>query len=577
MVLAIFVIFIFYIGWILAFLGFGSIILNLLFSKPKIPDYLTLLISGIFGMALVTVITTILNFFIPISLVISISIMALGLIFLIVYGQRILSKIDKYDIAIIFSLAIAFFIVIPMRSSEVYDTGLYHLASMKWIIESPVPLGLANLHSRFGFNCSWFVLSAVTEQLVFIFDYPYFILNTIIALFFLSAPVLLIKRIFMRYIQDIKFSGVFLLMAVIPVFVPGSDFISSTYPDFSVMVLILLAIYLIILYVESSFSDSQVFLILVIISAYALTIKLSALPLLFFALSLLIIKLFLHRENINGIFRKSSRTLLSVCIFLCIIVVVWILRGIAISGYLAYPSLIGYISWLPWSVPQDIAISDMGWVTGWARSPGANALQSLDNWDWVLPWFSRNLVYLGEAYIFAMLGIAIIVFSIISKKFPKDRIDYLKIIVPSALCTLGLLFWFLQAPDPRFGFGFIFSLPIMVLCLGLSLYMGKSKRTVNRKLLFAVIICLFIIYILINTILNNYSVLGIAINEDRWHIPEPSMNISKTYDGMSIYVPTNGDQVWNSALPNTPNFNSSLHMKISGSTGLPYIFWFDKT
>ncbi|EMO63800.1 hypothetical protein LEP1GSC133_1179, partial [Leptospira borgpetersenii serovar Pomona str. 200901868] len=46
--------------------------------------------------------------------------------------------------------ALIFFLYPP--SPFAYDSGLYHIQSIKWIQEYSVVPGLANLHGRFGFN-----------------------------------------------------------------------------------------------------------------------------------------------------------------------------------------------------------------------------------------------------------------------------------------------------------------------------------------------------------------------------------------------------------------------------------------
>ena len=48
-----------------------------------------------------------------------------------------------------------------------YDTGLYHAQAIRWIEEYGVVPGLANLHSRFGYNSASFALSAFAPYTVF--------------------------------------------------------------------------------------------------------------------------------------------------------------------------------------------------------------------------------------------------------------------------------------------------------------------------------------------------------------------------------------------------------------------------
>jgi hypothetical protein len=49
------------------------------------------------------------------------------------------------------------------HSEFVYDAGLYHLPSIRWFLESAIPLGLGNVNSYAGYNSSWFLVSAAVS------------------------------------------------------------------------------------------------------------------------------------------------------------------------------------------------------------------------------------------------------------------------------------------------------------------------------------------------------------------------------------------------------------------------------
>jgi hypothetical protein len=40
------------------------------------------------------------------------------------------------------------------------------------------------------------------------------------------------------------------------------------------------------------------------------------------------------------------------------------------------------------------------------------------------------------------------------------------IIIPAFICAAGIAFWFIAAPDPRFGHGFLFSFVLLFFCQG---------------------------------------------------------------------------------------------------------------
>ena len=122
------------------------------------------------------------------------------LLFLILGCTSLLLLFKKDLISILLSLSkttfnyklIIFFLILALiRASgapDNYDTSLYHLQAIKWIEEYPVVPGLANLHSRFGFNSNVFLLYALTS-FKNLFRQEIFSLNLII-FFVISSYIL---------------------------------------------------------------------------------------------------------------------------------------------------------------------------------------------------------------------------------------------------------------------------------------------------------------------------------------------------------------------------------------------------
>lgn len=62
---------------------------------------------------------------------------------------------------LLYCLLVLLFAYGSSRGYMHYDTGLYHAQSIRWIEEYGVVPGLANLHSRFGYNSAAFALCAL--------------------------------------------------------------------------------------------------------------------------------------------------------------------------------------------------------------------------------------------------------------------------------------------------------------------------------------------------------------------------------------------------------------------------------
>ena len=651
--LMVYIIFIFsYILWTIALLGVGSIVLKII--KQFMPGshlddggHLVILISGILGMAAVTTLATIINFFVPISLTVSIIIMVAGLVLFIVNRKELLKTLDKTEIIFLSAFSLLIAMIIPLTWVSLFDTGSYHLPTIKWIIESQVPLGLANLHGRFGFNNSWFMLSACIDQWVVYLNKPYFSINGILIFFYVSAILLVVKRKFFSNSYEIngsqiiainkngkkypvRLSDLFLIISSIALVYPGLMLLTTPSPDLPGALFTLFIVYLIIYDLENSRKVNFYTFIAVIISIYSITVKLSAIVL------GLVLLLLIFRSSIEKYVRKSERpadaygkrNVLSYVLLigvLSLLVIPWMIRGLLLSGCLFFPFLIGYFPQLQWAVPAPIAASEVKWTIAWARLPGPDALNSLSGWGWVLPWVERqfnttgwlNIPLSGHIVSFVfwkglydwlvhnlivsfivpvtgmyvplilfMAGMIGALFFIYIKKVCVNDLlaDRVVLIIPIVISIIGTLFWFYSAPELRFGFGFIYSFAILILSIPVLLYFlylpnipAKEFGMVVKNRMKKVAIAFITLMILYSgCIIIYYSTNTQSWGSDGFNFPQVHTNESITSEGTVIYTPAGVNQLfWDGPLPNSLYFNASLKTKISNTTGLPNMFWYD--
>jgi len=266
-----------YILWVFSLIGFGSLI-DLLYSvkenrKTKITIY------GITGFIILYFWGTIINFFIPINTSVSAIFLIIGIILFFINKSKIIQSLNKYDLLILL-LLMFFFSLFPCTICRSGDTGLYHLQSVKWIRESPLPFGLTNLHSRLGYNSSWFTIAAFLFTPGSLIGEHYFIINSIMMFFYGSAISLTIKNLFSA--QKKIFSDYFLILSMLPWFFTSKFYISSLSNNLPVTLFIMFIIYLTIYQYECTELEEIKFIafLSVSFSSFALTIKLSSLPLL---------------------------------------------------------------------------------------------------------------------------------------------------------------------------------------------------------------------------------------------------------------------------------------------------------
>ena len=149
-------------------LGFGSATLSLverwsgsIKGDPNFGDV------GLAGLIVLAVIGTALNFGMALSPTVAGTIAVSGLILFlrgIAVASRRCAAVSFKSVVIGTSLLVSLSVIVAdhtYAASQHYDSGLYHLQSIIQITESPVVLGIANLHMRFGYNSLWFVDAAI--------------------------------------------------------------------------------------------------------------------------------------------------------------------------------------------------------------------------------------------------------------------------------------------------------------------------------------------------------------------------------------------------------------------------------
>ncbi|HRY82199.1 MAG TPA: hypothetical protein P5232_00625 [Candidatus Moranbacteria bacterium] len=301
-----------------------------------------------------------------------------------------------------------------------------------------------------------------------------------------------------------------------------------------------------------------------IISFYAVTIKLSAIP--YFAGIFLI--LFSHLIFGNKLKKKIGSTLENLnnskLIFASIILLIagipYSIRGIISSGYLVFPSTFGHFNF-KWGVSINEATNIANWVKSWARKPKDNPDKVLGNWDWLNSWL-HNIANDKVLIYTAIVGILVMAICFILKK--KKDLNILLFVLPFPL--IGCLFWFFSAPNPRFGYGYLFSLFGILISYGIYNFISKEK---NIKY-FLTVVCLMITLTLIYK--NNISFKEM---HDINKIKNVELIEEKIMDQIIIYVPRKGDQCFDGPSLCTPQLNKNLRIDLNKNNE-PTMFWIEK-
>jgi len=442
-------------------------------------------------------------------------------------------------------LLILFFVILlfspTVSKMMIVDNGLYYAQTIKWIENFPVVPGLGNLHGRYAFNSHWFLVNAF-----FSFSFlrgPYTVLNSFVFLLFSFYLILGLPKKINKPWQGLDILRILFLIAS---FFLLKYALNSAYPDLAVTILT----WLICLLGLENNKDRVNLLFIVLGSLVLLTIKLSAWPILLFVLAGVINFAKNDKKKFNYV-RYAMYALL--------IIFPWLLRNIILSGYLIYPLPEIDIFNFTWKIPYQAALAEKNAIIAWARIPYTEMTvvmqKNLKEW---FPVWLVNLSIIKKTILAVMIlgtGYWFLLVLVNSSRIFKLLNKYKQYIFVWLVCFLGIIYWFISAPDFRFGYGFI-----IVYCLLLILPLLIVIEEKSRGLFSKIMICLLIVQYFIFV---QSSIKDIIKNKYYFYpasYPTAELKIMKIQN-KTIYSPKSGQLVWNAPLPATPFLNKGFNFR----------------
>jgi hypothetical protein len=522
------------------------------------------LISPLFGLALLTAISTVINFFAPVTPLITTAALLIGWVLLVVRLRRP-HRIDAWPW--LAGLGAFWLVIIALFASgsaaNLFDTGFYHLQAIRWTEISRVPLGAGNLFSRLAFNDSWFQLAALLNLPVGSGPAPagasLFLISGVLTWFLLMAASQAALALFKS--GEWSRHALFLAAAlIVPWTAVNPIYLSSASPDWAVVVLALAAVYVAIQALDGRLTPTVALAALLFLASYGVTVKLSAATLILLAAPVLV---FARWQDERQPVRWRALALCAAG-FGVAFVAPWLMRTVLLSGCAIYPVAATCLYSLPWHMPQPVVREEMRWVMAWARWADHPPDQVLANWDWLRPWLqhirrdgqlrrSAELLIIGLAALWLPLGVA---------GQPRARLAFLWLSLPMAA---GMVYWFATAPDVRFGAGYFWGLGLWALAAGLyRLHQAGSGARLARAALWLGLALVVILFArsalalkprLLETLRNQPAL------ADWPAIPLAPVDPHLAVDGYAINVPETGAQCWLSAPPCTPYLDGNLRVQ----------------
>ena len=354
-----------------------------------------------------------------------------------------------------FLIVIALFTIVPPYNT---DSSGYHFLSIKWNENFAAVPGLANLFPQFGYNSSFMVLSAAFS-FTNIFHQSIYPINAVLtSLFFLW----MLKKGF-------NYSNAGKLIIVIVLFVLLRQFpINLASPSADSLASILVFFVLFSVYEmdeKSSLKNDWQYLLL--LSSFAIIIKLSTLPLLLVGLLPFLKRTQSFKTILLSYFKLSP--------LLLIVLVPWLVRNVILSGYLIFPFPTLDLFSFDWKVPFDVAMGEKIHISQGARMAGADWVEvsKMPFYKWFPKWILN--VWSDNHFNFMLVVAGLLSPLLIALIYKRKRLLTKHFLFAFFISYSGILFWMITSPDIRFGYHYL----LLCLIFPLALFWPRKYKWEN--------------------------------------------------------------------------------------------------
>ena len=498
----------------ISLIGFSIYFIDKILRLKKKEFYNLDILYGIFFVILLAIIS---NFFIPL-IYLGIIFVPIGLILIFLFFKKYVFKINFFS----YFLILFFFIFISYSNQLVGDSNFYHLQTIKWFSEFKLSFGLANLEPRYGLNSLWHIFLSIFNFSILEINLIYHVNLIIYAIVFNEIFSFKNKNMSkLSYIYLFFTLSMLLTYSFIHPMKNGTIFYNLGSPevDTLAMIFFILSGFLFLKIYEIKKKIDYIPLLIITISLTYLT-KLSYIFSILFFVILLIQ------------FKKLYKTKI---VFLALFLnFIWLLRNFIISGCGVFPLKFTCLNF-SWAFNQNDIDIFSKIIRSFARdTPMRDKYMdfnyTLETGDWFLPWFNSYFLETSLLIILSLISI-IFIFLIILAYFLGKKIDpgknYFYFL---SICFLSSLLW-LQAPEIRFGYGYLISLSTLIVSLFYFIIIKKIKF-INNKIFNLIIILLFAANIQKN--IQNFNKLNLNI---KYNFNYNNFELVQKNNNFEIYKP----------------------------------------
>ena len=456
-------------------LGFGSLVKKIFYK-----DFFFKFLSGYFFIGLISLF---LNFFVPISTLVSLSIIVLGIILFLINFKNF----DKKETLSLLLIYIAFSIILILYTEHPIDTNMYHHPFVSYLNAEKIIFGIANVQFRFGHISFLQYVQAILTN-----DY-FHILN-------LSAPniILYVSFIYFCAKKILSFKDVNFISLLIVIL---SSFLLIKYGRYrefgNDIIPMLVSFYALIKIVEEILLNKKTNLILFNLAPlYGIFIFAHKISYIF---SVLIFLVLINFKKLNlKIFNFRIMIIFFIFSFL------WLIKNYINSTCLIYPIPFTCFENTNWSLGFRSTVASVSYLTElWSKAfianpdwQSLNLLEYMKNFNWVENWLNSHFIKILEK-LSPVFSALLIIFSLgfIFKQKKIETFNYSKLYFVIFFIFVGLVIWFIKAPLFRYGAFYVVSFISLIFLVLYSYFFGFNKKFkkdyLNYLFLFSLVFFIF--------------------------------------------------------------------------------------
>jgi hypothetical protein len=420
------------------------------------------------------------------------------------------------------------------------DIGDYHLQAIRWMEEYAAVPGIGNIRRQLGNNSNWFLLQAFS-------GFHFLGLRSV---YTLNAALVIMAALYVTPHLKQHFWLRNLLLLFYFAIIATRKYTGGVTNDISITIGIIILFCWFTDIVNNHNKKTIELLLLVALSMLLITYKLSALPMVLFAIGV-----YFYAFKQQLITKRIIYFLIGISV---LIFIPWFITNIIHSGYLLFPITSSNFFDVDWKMRPEIVAYEVYANLAYARAPDVDIEVSryftFSQWwpHWIksIDIFSATLL-IGGLFFY----ITLITQWLTNKRFRNQfTIHYYWII--ASTCIVALVLWFTHGPTPRFVFGYL----VFTITMGVNLF----HRTTLQQLLYKNKFTLVGIFLLgLITMSVQKQLIGNGFKNTLMIPPtylQPQVN-KFVISGGTLNVPITKQQCWDSKLPCTNLPDSGLQYR----------------